>query len=327
MDRILITGGAGFIGLHLAEYFLKKNYQVDLADNFSRGMQDRTLKNILKNGNANLYALDLMDPVAVENTLPKDYIYIFHLAAIIGVANVLKQPFEVLRQNTILLLNVIEFAKKQKRLKRLLFASTSEVYAGTLSYFNMEIPTPETTPLAVTDLHEPRTSYMLSKIYGEALCNASGLPVTIFRPHNIYGPRMGMAHVIPELLKKTYFLKDGEGLEIFSPEHKRTFCYIDDAVKMLFLSARTETCLGQTINIGNHGPEITMYQLGEMILKTVEKDVPIISLSATEGSPARRCPNMSKTAELLGCKANISLNVGIQKTFDWYKTNMFDLSL
>ncbi len=91
------------------------------------------------------------------------------------------------------------------------------------------------------------------------MCNASGLPVTIFRPHNIFGPRMGMAHVVPELLKKAYSSTDNAGLEVFSAEHKRTFCYIDDAVKILFLAARSEDCLGQTINLGNQEEFIILY--------------------------------------------------------------------
>ncbi len=324
MDKVLITGGAGFIGLHLAEYFLKNNYKVDIADNFSRGLNDKMLQSFVSNPDVNLYTVDLMNPEEIESLLATDYTYIFHLAAIIGVANVLKQPFDVLKNNAVLLFNILDFAKKQKKLKRLLFASTSEVYAGTLKNFEMKIPTPETTPLATTDLTSPRTSYMLSKIYGEALCNVSGLPVTIFRPHNIYGPRMGMAHVVPELLKKAYALKDNEGLEVFSTEHKRTFCYIDDAVKILFLAAESENCLGETINLGNQEPEVSMREVGEIVLSVVGKNVPIISLPATEGSPVRRCPDMTKTTSLIEYKALVGLEEGIKKTFDWYKVNIFD---
>lgn len=324
MEKVLITGGAGFIGLHLAEYFLSKGYKVDIADNFSRGLNDSALQEIVKNENVNLFTVDLMDPEAADKILAKDYAYIFHLAAIIGVANVLKQPFEVLRKNTVLLLNMIEFAKKQQGLKRFLFASTSEVYAGTLLNFEMKIPTPETTPLTTTDLTSPRTSYMLSKIYGEALCNSSGLPLTIFRPHNIFGPRMGMAHVVPELLRKTYFSENAAGLEVFSPEHKRTFCFIDDAVKILFLAAKSEKCLGQTINLGNQEPEITMKEVGEMVIKAVGKDMPLIEMHTTEGSPSRRCPDMTKTTSLVGYKAEIGPQEGINRTFEWYKKNIFD---
>lgn len=324
MQKVLITGGAGFIGLHLAKYYLANGYSVDIADNFSRGIDDEDLKKVVENPDVKLFSIDLMDTKAIEEQLPKDYNYVFHLAAIIGVANVMKQPYEVLRKNVILLTNMLEWAKTLKDLKRFMFASTSEVYAGTLLNFEMKIPTPETTPLTTTDLKSARTSYMLSKIYGEALCNQSELPITNFRPHNIFGPRMGMAHVIPELLKKGYALKDGEKLDVFSTEHKRTFCYIDDAVKILFLAAESDKTLGETINLGNEIPEISMGEVGEIILQTVGKTNEINALPATEGSPARRCPDMSKTTKLIGYKAEITPEEGIKRTFDWYKTNVFD---
>lgn len=323
MKKVLITGGAGFIGLHLATYFLEKEYHVDIIDNFSRGVNDFFLENLKKNKNFNLYNIDLMNSEKL-NSLSSDYTYIFHLAAIIGVANVIKQPYVVLKNNILLLLSMLEFCKKQKKLKRFLFASTSEVYAGTLESFKMEIPTPETTPLTITDLEAPRTSYMLSKIYGEALCNMTDVPITIFRPHNIYGPRMGMAHVIPELLKKCYFNENNKGLEVFSVFHKRTFCYIDDAVELLFLAATSDLTIAQTINLGNQAPEVTMEEVGKIILQVTGKNMPIIPMPATAGSPLRRCPNMQKTTEILDYQAKVDLHEGIQKTFDWYRKYIFD---
>ena len=131
---------------------------------------------------------------------------------------------------------MIALARQQEKFSRFLFASTSEVYAGTLESFNLTVPTPEESVLAVQNLNEPRTSYMLSKIYGEALCRQAGIPFTIFRPHNIYGPRMGMAHVIPEQLKKAWAAEEGDQLGVHSPDHRRSFCYIDDAVELLKLS-------------------------------------------------------------------------------------------
>src|SRR5262249_42666036 len=147
--------------------------------------------------------------------------------------------------------NVIKVARRQTDLRRLIFPSTSEVYAGTLQYFGMPFPTPETTPLTVTDLAQPRTSYMLSKIYGEALCHHADVPFTIVRPHNVYGPRMGMAHVIPELLKRAYQAPTGGRLSVSSADHKRTFCYVDDAVEFIVRLAEAPTGLSGTFNIGS----------------------------------------------------------------------------
>ena len=120
----------------------------------------------------------------------------------IGVTHVMEKPYSVLYDNIRMLGNIIDLARRQSNLLKFFYASTSEIYAGTLKHFNLSIPTPEETPLAITDLSHPRTSYMLSKIYGEAMCQQASIPFTIFRPHNIYGPRMGMAHVIPEQLRK-----------------------------------------------------------------------------------------------------------------------------
>jgi nucleoside-diphosphate-sugar epimerase len=306
----------------LGNRLLDLGYKVDLADNFARGVKDSFLIDLSKKNGANLFDTDLLKKDDLQK-FDKDYDLIFHLAAIIGVQYVLKSPFDVLSKNVELLQNIIDFGKLQSNLKKLVFTSTSEIYAGTLKYFSMKIPTPEDTPLTITDLSENRTSYMLSKIYGEALCLHSGLPITIVRPHNFYGPRMGLSHVIPELLKKAYFCKH-KSLEVFSPGHKRTFCYIDDAVEMIRLLAECENTASQAYNIGNESPEISIEEAARTIIKTVGKDLTIIPQSVTAGSPARRCPDMSKTLSATGFKSKIDLTAGVQKTFDWYKANVFE---
>jgi nucleoside-diphosphate-sugar epimerase len=324
MSKALITGGGGFIGFHLGKYLLTKDFEIDIVDNFSRGTHDPELEKLLNNHRVKLKKADLMNTAEITSSLHDNYDYIFHLAAIVGVDNVTKQPFDVLQRNVIMLINMIQFAREQNNLKCFIFASSSEVYAGTLLYYGMKIPTPETTPLTVTDLNKPRTSYMLSKIYGEAICNSSGLPVVIIRPHNIYGPRMGMSHVIPQLLKKAYFLEETEGMEVFSPEHKRTFCYIDDAVQMIYLLVNKESCIGKTVNIGKQDYEITMYDLAGLILKIVGKGNSITSMQEADGSPVRRCPDMSLTSEMIGYKAKMSIEDGIKRTYGWYRENVFE---
>ena len=323
MIKALITGGAGFIGYHLAEYLLKNNYQVDLVDNLSRGVIDENLSGLLSNSNIRFINRNLCEPGSFKN-FDNNYQYIYHLAAIIGVTNVLDRPFEVLRDNLTIHLNILDFAKLQKSLKRFIFTSTSEVYAGTLRHFKLDFPTPETTPLAIPNLSQPRTSYMLSKIYGEALCCHSAVPFSIVRPHNIYGPRMGMAHVIPALLRKAHHCENGDGLEVFSPDHSRTFCYISDAVRMIRRIAETPACLNQTLNVGNQIPEISMRNLAGHISRIVNKDLKIIAKPETPGSPKRRCPNMTNTFELTVYQPNIDLDSGIKSTYGWYKKNIFE---
>lgn len=321
--KVLITGGAGFIGYHLTNEFLSQGYDVTIVDNFSRGVQDSFLLELKKNHGVEFISADLMDSSAYDH-LDRDYDYIVHLAAIIGVQNVINRPYDVLHLNVELLIKMIAFAKQQNDLKRFLFASTSEIYAGTLENYDMEIPTPETTPLTITPLESPRTSYMLSKIYGEALLRQSGLKFTIFRPHNFYGPRMGMSHVIPEQLKKAYFSENGAKIDVFSVNHKRTFCYISDAVRMIRLIAESEKTVGEAFNIGNEYPEVTIQYVAETILKVVGKPLSINPKPATLGSPERRCPSMKKMKAYTGYEGKVSLEEGIQKTFDWYKKNIFD---
>ena len=188
--KVLITGGAGFIGYHLANKLLDSERQIDLLDNFSRGMNDTQLADLAENEKINLINADLLQSNIIDR-LDHDYAYIYHLVAVIGVQHVLKAPYDVLVKNFISLQNALEIAKSQKKLERFVFASTSEVYADTLNNYGLEFLTLESTPLTVSSLHEVRTSYMLSKIYGEAMCFQSGLPVVIVRPHNFYGPRMG----------------------------------------------------------------------------------------------------------------------------------------
>ena len=321
--KIMITGGAGFIGLHLTNLLLEEGHEVHLIDNFERAVEDKDLTLALSHKNSKLIKLDLLNKDEYKY-LDDNYDYIFHLAAIIGVQHVLNRPYEVLTKNVELLSNIIDLCKSQKNLKRLMFASTSEIYAGTLKYGNLEIPTPETSTLTLTDLEEARTSYLLSKIYGEAMCQHSNVPFTIFRPHNFYGPRMGMSHVIPEMLKKAYTNSTTEEIIAYSSEHTRTFCYIKDAINIIWELARTEDSLNQYYNIGNQSPEITIHNLAKEVVNTVGRNVPVIPGEDTPGSPTRRCPNISKVSSIVEYNFQYDLQKGIQETFEWYRNNVFD---
>jgi nucleoside-diphosphate-sugar epimerase len=321
VKKVLITGGAGFIGYHLANKLLESDYQIDLLDNFSRGVNDTQLAVLTENEKINLINIDLLQNTAIDK-LDQDYAYIYHLAAVIGVQHVLKTPYDVLEKNFILLQNALKIARNQKKLERFVFTSTSEVYAGTLNHYGLEFPTPETTPLTVNDLNEARTSYMLSKIYGESMCNHSGLPVTIIRPHNFYGPRMGLSHVIPELMKKVVDSDNGL-IDVFSKNHKRTFCYIGDAVEMIQLLTESDKTIGKSYNIGNDDEEITMGELAQKIIDLIGKDVVNNPMFDTPGSPERRCPDISKLKKTVLYNKKYPLDKGLQETFDWYNANVF----
>lgn len=324
MKRVLITGGAGFIGLHLAERILDEGHSVDLVDNFSRGVEDEDLARVAARPHARLIKADLLDPNGYRQLAGVRYDVVFHLAAIIGVAHVLNRPYDVLRDNVLLLERAITFAQSQRALSRFVFASTSEIYAGTLEHFDLPIPTPEAAPLALTDLGHPRTSYMLSKIYGEAMCRHSGLPFTIIRPHNFYGPRMGLSHVVPELLKKCHEAADGAALPVFSVDHRRTFCFIEDAVEITWRAACAPTATHATLNIGTQSPEVTIGELARKVIAGTGRRLEIDARPATPGSPGRRCPDTSKATEITGYAPRIDLDEGIRRTYAWYRRMVFD---
>jgi len=321
-ERILVTGGAGFIGFHLAKRLIAEGFSVCLVDNHTRGIHDESLEALLSQPRASIVEADMLDRDAVL-ALGTDYLAIFHLAAIIGVRHVLERPYDVLLHNTRMLENVLTLAKHQRRLSRLLFASTSEVYAGTLKHFQLSVPTPESTALALTNISEPRTSYMLSKIMGESMVHQSGLPFTIFRPHNVYGPRMGMAHVVPEQLNKAFHANDGDSLQVYSPDHRRAFCYIDDAVEMLRRMLINESCRGATLNLGTQTPEVSIRDVVGICIDICGKQLKIEELSSTPGSPERRAPDMQKTNHLIGFESEIGLRQGIQETWAWYREYVF----
>jgi len=321
--QILITGGAGFIGFHLAKNLASSGYKVCLVDNHVRGIADIHLKRLLTQDEVTLVNINLLDREAVLG-LGDVFSTIFHLGAIIGVQHVLDRPFDVLVENVRMLDNVITLARQQLDLSRLFFASSSEVYAGTLKHFDLEIPTPEDVTLAVTALNEPRTSYMLSKIMGEAMVQQAGLPFTIFRPHNIYGPRMGMAHVIPEQLKKAFEAKPGDRLDVPSPGHTRSFCYVDDAVEMLHEMLLLDNCIGQTLNLGTETPEISIRDVVQTCIWATNKNLGINELAPISGSPVRRAPDMRLTKNLLGYEAKIKLDQGITRTWNWYREQVFE---
>ncbi len=316
--KYLITGGAGFIGFHLAKKLLLHGNEVTIVDNLVRGEMDSELKELLKNKQLKFSQIDLLKENSLEE-LNKNYDFIFHLAAVLGVDNVLKNSYKVLDINKKLLSNVILFASRQKNLKKLFFTSTSEIYAGTLQKSTLTIPTPEDSNIVLTDLNHPRTSYMLSKAYGEAMCYASDLPVLILRPHNIFGPRMGMAHVIPQLIKRAFNTpKDGQ-LGIYSPSHTRAFCYIKDAVDSIYKLIELNLKTNNVFNLGTSKPEITMLNLAKEIIKIMDRsDIKLIELENTPGSPTRRCPDTDKIDNITGLKLRTDLAKGIAETYRWY---------
>lgn len=319
--KTLITGGAGFIGLHLARHLLAEGHDVDLVDNFSRAVRDRDLDDVTRSG-VRLLDHDLLDATSWQD-LDTDYELVFHLAAIVGVAQVLRSSYAVLDANIGMTSSALAFATRQESLERFVFASTSEVYAGTLEQYGLEFPTPETTPLTLPETAKPRTSYMLSKIVGEAFCQQSAVPFTIVRPHNVYGPRMGLSHVVPELMQRAVSLQEGQELEVFSPDHRRTFCYVEDAVTLIAGAAQSEQGVGATLNVGVDEPEVTILDLAHEILDVVGASASVLEGATHPGSPVRRQPAIDAVVDVTGKRPQISLREGLERTYAWYSERVF----
>jgi nucleoside-diphosphate-sugar epimerase len=196
-----------------------------------------------------------------------------------------------------------------------LYTSSSEVYASTKE---KEIPTKEDVVVSIDDVYNPRWSYAGSKIFGELLFINSGINFSIVRPHNVYGPRMGYNHVIPEVIKRV-LLKETP-FKIYGADQTRSFCYIDDAVTMLDLIMNSSLSDGRIINLGV-ADEIVIKDLIYKIFSIFEYDPQINILKSKEGSVNRRCPNIDLLTDITNITKFTSIDEGLKKTCEWYKND------
>lgn len=314
--KFLIIGGAGFIGYHLASYFSEnKKNKVDIIDNLQRGVKDPDFQKLIKKENVNFIKINF-ENINVKN-VNKNYNYIFHLASIVGVDNVVSEPEKVLKQNINLIYKIVEISKLQKNLKKICFTSTSEVYANSVKFKVAKVPTKEQDLITINNESIPRDSYFLSKLISEKILVLSKLPFIITRLHNIYGPRMGFSHVIPEIFSK--IKKKTNSISVFSHSHSRAFCYISDAINQIKSLTMNNKVRNIVVNIGNDQEEIKIINLVKKILKILKIKKKIINKGVTVGSPKRRCPNMKLNYSLVKKKPSVDLDDGLNKTFDWYK--------
>jgi hypothetical protein len=137
----------------------------------------------------------------------------------------------------------------------------------------------------------------------------------------------GTEDTIPELLQRAHEAASGARLEVASVDHRRTFCHIDDAVEMIWRASSSPSCIGETLNIGVSEPEVSIGDLAALIATTVGKQVEIVALPPTAGSPPRRCPDMTRTRALIGYDPQVALASGIRETYDWYRRQVFDAAI
>lgn len=315
--RVLVTGGLGFIGSSAVKNLLKQGYKVRVLDNLKRGKKNRLSK---YKKDFEFINGDVRDFDTVNKCL-KNIDSIYHFAFINGTKFFYNIPFEILEVGIKGIMNIID-ASKKKNINHLVLASSSEVYQRA----NI-IPTPENIEFKVPDVNNPRFSYGGGKIISE-LVAVNAFPkyfnkLTIFRPHNVYGPNMGNDHVIPELINKIKNLKNKKELTIQGTGNEtRSFIYIDDFIRSLDLCVKY-TKKKEIFNLGT-SDEIKIIDLSKKILKiTNRRNIKIKKTSKLFGSTERRCPDITKI-EMLGFKPETSLDDGLKKMVDWYlykKTN------
>ncbi len=321
--RALITGGAGFIGYHLARHLADNSYNVTLLDNFARSEADEELDNLLKEYNVTFIKGDITKSETF-NSIDKEFDYIYHFTAINGTENFYKIPDKVLKVGVFGIMNILDWFVKQNKGK-LMFASSSEAYAGTLKLVGdtFPIPTPEEVPLVIDDPKNVRWSYGAGKIVGEVAVHSYAKAYNlknfvIIRYHNIYGSRMGFDHVLPQFIGR--IVKKENPFKIFGGQETRTFCHVDDAVRATRLVMESEKSNGQTVHIGRSDGEIKIIDLAKQLFEAINVSPhPQIDIQpAPAGSVLRRCPDTSKL-QALGFIPKISLQEGLRQTYEWYK--------
>jgi len=317
MARALLLGGAGFIGAHLAARLLDDGHTVTLVDDLSRSRRDAELQALAGRGVV-IVERDLTRPDAFAD-LARDWEHVYLLAAVVGVRNVERDPARVLRVNGLSVLHALDWLPG--RGETLFFASTSETYAGGVMAGTVPVPTPEAVPLGVPDVTAPRFAYSISKIFGEAAvlhaAHARGARCVIGRFHNVYGPRMGADHVIPELALRALACEDP--FRVYGAGQRRAFCHVGDAVEAIVRLMVTAAAAGQVVNIGNDGDETRIEDLVTLVLRVAGFRPRLERLPAPPGSVERRCPDISRLRALTGFVPKISLEAGVAETFAWYR--------
>ena len=319
MKKALIIGGGGFIGSNITKFLLEnRDYNVDVVDNFSRSASGKSPllekyreSDRLKIINSDLTILDNFDQ------LDHDYDYVFMLAAMVGVDKVNAIPHEVIRVNSMLQLNTLEWLKGVS-CGRVLFSFTSETYAGTIEAFGYEVPTDEFVPLTVEDVTHPRFTYAITKMLGESgFINYSRqgyFDAVVVRYHNVYGPNMGFRHVIPHLVER--FQKNESPFLVYGHDQTRAFNYIDDAVLGTVLAI--EKGKNQEIYHIGDSDEISIETLTCFVGELLNYDGEYQYAPTFPGSVSRRCPNITKASEDLSYEPSIDWKVGVTSTVSWY---------
>jgi len=316
--RFLVTGGTGFLGSGLVRGLLAEGGIVRSLDDDSRGAR-RRLEDVAKN--VELVTGDVRKPEDVARAV-KGVDCVCHLAYLNGTEFFYSKPELVLEIGVKGMMNVLD-ACIEHGVKDLVLASSSEVYQTPPT-----VPTAEEVPLSVPDVSNPRYSYGGGKIISELLTLNYGRTkfdrVTIFRPHNAYGPDMGREHVIPQLTLRLCDLADAQKtgpIELpiqGTGEETRAFVYVDDMVQGMV----RVTEKGEHLGIYHVGTtkEHTIKEIAEVIGKALGREIVVKPGKLQPGGTLRRCPDITKVRGL-GYEPRVSLAEGIEKTVAWYRAH------
>ncbi|TGL18478.1 SDR family oxidoreductase [Leptospira bourretii] len=303
--RILITGGAGFIGSHLAETLLNEGNQIIVLDNFHTGRKEN-LTHLLANPNFELVRHDITDPIKLE----VDEIY--NMACPASPVHYQSNPIKTIKTNVLGMMNMLGLAKRVKA--RILQASTSEVYGNPLEHPQTESYWGNVNTIGI------RSCYDEGKRVAETLCfdyhRQHGVDIRVIRIFNTYGPRMipddgrVVSNFIVQALR-------GEDITIYGDgSQTRSFCYVDDLVRGIIKMMNTENFIGP-VNLGNEG-EFTVKELAELVIKETGSKSKIIYLPLPQDDPTRRKPNLSLAKEKLNYSTTVPLVEGVKKTIEYF---------
>ena len=293
MSKILITGAGGLLGTEFCRQLTAKGHEIWAIDNQSRSTSipecDRWI------------ITDLKLPDVFVNVLPTDFDYIYHYGAINGTTNFYERPNEVLVNNFVSDVNVFEFASMNSNLKRLVYASSSEVVSD-----DPVLPVTENSDVLIKDIHNARWSYRLAKIASENFLYNSKLPYVMLRYFNVYGENSKKGHFLGDQIDK---IKNGV-FSVIGAQETRSFCHVSDAVRASIFVA--ENINRELVNIGNDR-EITIGDAVQVIAAELGYSTAIFEqLPSKAGSVANRRPNIDKLRSIMPDYVPMSFEQGIR---------------
>jgi UDP-glucuronate decarboxylase len=305
MKKVLVTGGAGFVGSFLCDRLIEEGHEVIAIDNFFTGSKSN-LRQLESNPNFELIRHDIVEPILLEVD------WIFNLACPASPVHYQYNPVKTVKTNVMGTLNMLGLAKRVNA--RILQASTSEVYGDPQVHPQPESYFGNVNPVGL------RSCYDEGKRLAETLMmdyhRLSQVDVKIIRIFNTYGPRMHpddgrvVSNFIVAALKGEPITIHGEGLQ------SRSFCYVTELVDAMYLMMQSENFTGP-VNTGNPG-EFTMIELAEIVLEMTNSSSKLIKTAARPDDPGRRRPDITLAKKRLGWEPKIKLKEGLRPTIDYF---------